>query len=167
MGKYRMYEKPLRLVIFDVDGTLVDSQAAILAAIDEAFLRAGRPVPGCAEALGVVGLSLVEAMAVLVPEADAASMPGWRSTTARPSPRSGSGRAARRRRRSIPALFRLYSGARETVMRLDAAGWLLSIATERRGAGWSTSWWRMGSIGTSSARRRLMTRHPSRTPEWC
>lgn len=71
MGKYRMYEKPLRLVIFDVDGTLVDSQAAILAAIDEAFLRAGRPVPGCAEALGVVGLSLVEAMAVLVPEADA------------------------------------------------------------------------------------------------
>lgn len=48
----------LRLVIFDVDGTLVDSQGDILAAMAEAFAVVDQPLPDRATLLGVVGLSL-------------------------------------------------------------------------------------------------------------
>lgn len=57
----------LGLVVFDMDGTLVDSQHMILGAMTSAFDRAGHPPPGRAEILGIVGLSLPEAMAVLAP----------------------------------------------------------------------------------------------------
>ncbi|MBS0125634.1 HAD-IA family hydrolase [Thetidibacter halocola] len=55
----------LRLVIFDVDGTLVDSQADILASMEAAFAEIGRPAPARTEVLGVVGLSLPGAIARL------------------------------------------------------------------------------------------------------
>jgi phosphoglycolate phosphatase len=54
-----------RLIIFDCDGTLVDSQHAICAAMDYAFATLALPAPARAEVLGVVGLSLPEAFAVL------------------------------------------------------------------------------------------------------
>lgn len=49
---------PLRLVIFDVDGTLIDSQAHILAAMARAFSAVGRKMPDRQVVLGGVGLSL-------------------------------------------------------------------------------------------------------------
>ncbi|MEM6589990.1 MAG: HAD-IA family hydrolase [Pseudomonadota bacterium] len=58
----------LRLVIFDVDGTLVDSQADILAAMASAFDRAGAPPPSRADILGIVGLSLEVAIPRLAPD---------------------------------------------------------------------------------------------------
>lgn len=58
----------LRLVIFDVDGTLVDSQADILGAMALAFAAQGLDVPPRAAVLSIVGLSLNEAMARLVPD---------------------------------------------------------------------------------------------------
>jgi phosphoglycolate phosphatase len=58
----------LRLVVFDVDGTLVDSQADILAAMGAAFEAAGRSAPTRNEVLGIVGLSLPQAMAALAPD---------------------------------------------------------------------------------------------------
>ncbi|OAN77477.1 HAD family hydrolase [Sulfitobacter sp. EhC04] len=58
---------PLRLVIFDVDGTLVDSQGDIVAAMTAAFAAVGVPLPQRAEILGIVGLSLDVAMASLAP----------------------------------------------------------------------------------------------------
>ena len=61
----------LRLVIFDVDGTLVDSQADILAAMTHAFERAGLETPSRARVLSIVGLSLDRAMAVLAPDVSA------------------------------------------------------------------------------------------------
>jgi phosphoglycolate phosphatase len=57
----------MKLVIFDCDGTLVDSQHAICAAMDHAFTTLGLPPPGRAEVLGVVGLSLPQTFAVLAP----------------------------------------------------------------------------------------------------
>ncbi len=57
----------LRLVIFDVDGTLVDSQADILGAMAAAFALHGLDVPPREAVLSIVGLSLNEAMARLVP----------------------------------------------------------------------------------------------------
>ncbi|SIS82866.1 phosphoglycolate phosphatase [Roseivivax lentus] len=63
----------LRLVVFDVDGTLVDSQADIHAAMIDAFASAELAAPGRADVLGIVGLSLPEAMAELAPGVDAAT----------------------------------------------------------------------------------------------
>ena len=58
----------LRLVIFDVDGTLVDSQGDIIASMHHAFTGIGAPVPEGAAVRGIIGLSLDVAMARLAPD---------------------------------------------------------------------------------------------------
>ncbi len=60
--------RPLRLVIFDVDGTLVDSQSDIIAAMTHAFDGMGEPVPASTDILNIVGLSLDVAMGRLAPD---------------------------------------------------------------------------------------------------
>jgi phosphoglycolate phosphatase len=57
----------VKLAIFDVDGTLVDSSAMIAASLTTAFKAEGLPVPDRTAMMSIVGLSLVEAMATLVP----------------------------------------------------------------------------------------------------
>jgi phosphoglycolate phosphatase len=57
----------MRLIIFDCDGTLVDSQHAIVDSMSLAFSAHGLVAPPRADVLGVVGLSLPEALAVLAP----------------------------------------------------------------------------------------------------
>ncbi|KAB2917846.1 MAG: HAD-IA family hydrolase [Hyphomicrobiaceae bacterium] len=61
----------MKLVIFDCDGTLVDSQNAILSAMEHAFTALGLAVPERGKVLGVIGLSLPEAFAVLAPRQSA------------------------------------------------------------------------------------------------
>ncbi|MEO9682323.1 MAG: HAD-IA family hydrolase [Tateyamaria sp.] len=61
---------PLRLVIFDVDGTLVDSQGDIVASMTTAFEDADLPVPTRPKILSIVGLSLDVAMSRLAPDGD-------------------------------------------------------------------------------------------------
>lgn len=58
----------LRLAIFDVDGTLVDSQNHIHGAMRHAFEARGHVCPPRAEVLSIVGLSLPQAVARLVPQ---------------------------------------------------------------------------------------------------
>ncbi len=58
----------MRLVVFDVDGTLVDSQHLIVAAQAVAFGEVGLPAPERRVALSVVGLSLPQAFRRLVGE---------------------------------------------------------------------------------------------------
>ncbi|MCG6111507.1 MAG: HAD-IA family hydrolase [Paracoccus sp.] len=61
----------MRLVVFDVDGTLVDSQNHITHAMGFAFDQVGlTPLPK-AQVLSIVGLSLPVAVAQLAPEVDA------------------------------------------------------------------------------------------------
>jgi phosphoglycolate phosphatase len=62
---------PLRLVVFDCDGTLVDSQHGIIAAAVAACAAHGLKAPEAAAVRQVVGLNLDEALAVLQPDADA------------------------------------------------------------------------------------------------
>lgn len=64
----------MRLVIFDVDGTLVDSQGDIVASMHAAFDAVGLDVPARADILGIVGLSLDVAMVRLAPGADTGRM---------------------------------------------------------------------------------------------
>ncbi len=112
-----------RLVVFDLDGTLIDSQRIILAAMAQAFARAGHPMPSEAEVLGIVGLSLPEAMAALaphLPEAETLALAGHY--------RDGFREA--RARGAAEADAPLYPGARAALDRLAArAGTVLGIAT--------------------------------------
>lgn len=52
----------MKAVIFDVDGTLVDTHAIITSAMEAAFAAAGQPVPHPDARKSVIGLSLEEAM---------------------------------------------------------------------------------------------------------
>jgi phosphoglycolate phosphatase len=61
-----------RLAVFDCDGTLIDSQISICLAMEAAFARSGIAAPPRASIRRIVGLSLVEAVAQLLPEADGA-----------------------------------------------------------------------------------------------
>ena len=56
---------PLKLVIFDCDGTLVNSQHMIVTAMTKAYDGHGIVPPGRAMLLSVVGLSLIEAFTEL------------------------------------------------------------------------------------------------------
>lgn len=58
----------MRVVIFDVDGTLVDSEGDICAAMSAAFESIGEAAPKRAEVRAIVGLSLPEAMQRLAPD---------------------------------------------------------------------------------------------------
>ncbi|MEH3148260.1 MAG: HAD-IA family hydrolase [Methylobacterium frigidaeris] len=54
------------LIVFDIDGTLVDSQHMIVAAQRDAFAAVGLPAPTRERSLSVVGLSLPQAFTALV-----------------------------------------------------------------------------------------------------
>lgn len=57
----------MKLAVFDVDGTLVDSQALIIGAMAQAMEGAGLPVLDRDQVLSIVGLSLPLAVATLLP----------------------------------------------------------------------------------------------------
>lgn len=59
----------MKLVVFDVDGTLVDSQRVIVAAMNAGFEQAGLAPLSPAQVLAIVGLSLPVAVATLLPQA--------------------------------------------------------------------------------------------------
>jgi len=61
-----------RLVVFDVDGTLVNSQGDIVAAMNAAFAQAELEAPARDAILSIVGLSLDVAIPRLAPDAPAA-----------------------------------------------------------------------------------------------
>lgn len=56
---------PPKLVLFDCDGTLVDSQHMIVATMMEAFAKVGHAPPDRAGILSIIGLSLPEAISRL------------------------------------------------------------------------------------------------------
>ena len=63
-----------RLAIFDCDGTLVDSGATIRSALEQAFDAHGLSCPPVEVTRKVIGLSLMESMAVLAPDCDHAAL---------------------------------------------------------------------------------------------
>jgi phosphoglycolate phosphatase len=128
----------MQLIIFDCDGTLVDSQHKICAAMTHAFTALQLPVPSRSDILGIVGLSLPQVFAVL-----AANEPG--SVQARLAELYAQDFPARRP--GAPLNDPLYAGMGELVATLARRPEiLLGIATgkSRRGVarilereGWS------------------------------
>jgi phosphoglycolate phosphatase len=115
-----------RLAIFDCDGTLVDSQHNIVMAMNDAFDRARLDPPGRAVTLNVVGLSLIEAIRVLLPEADAA----FHATMA-----DNYKQAFWRLRGNGLVEEPLYDGISDAIDTLEADGWLLGVATGKSDRG--------------------------------
>ncbi|MEL6520887.1 MAG: HAD-IA family hydrolase [Pseudomonadota bacterium] len=66
-----MSDSPLRLAIFDMDGTLIDGQWQILACMKATFEEMALPVPTDDAVRQIIGLSLPVAMAELAPDAPA------------------------------------------------------------------------------------------------
>ncbi|MBY0392345.1 MAG: HAD-IA family hydrolase [Novosphingobium sp.] len=116
----------LRLAIFDCDGTLVDSQADICAAMDAAFEAAGLVPPDRNATRRVVGLSLPEAMRRLRPDgtADDHSMLAQLYRD-----------AFRERRMAGQVAEPLYEGIAALIEELAGAGWLLGVATGKSDRG--------------------------------
>ncbi|MEM6971755.1 MAG: HAD-IA family hydrolase [Pseudomonadota bacterium] len=116
----------LKLAIFDVDGTLIDSQALILRAMEGAHAEVGVAMPPRDTVLSIVGLSLEIAFMTLHPGLQrpvlARLVSAYKSTFSR----------LRAAGEDEPPF---YPGALDALARLDAAGWLLGVATgkARRG----------------------------------
>jgi len=115
----------LKLVVFDCDGTLVDSQDMILQGMRAACERMGLPPAEDEAVRRVVGLSLFNAVKQL--------MPGHSDATVEEIVahyRDAFGEL-RQNHNHEP----LYPGTREAIEALDEAGYLLGIATGKSGRG--------------------------------
>ena len=116
----------IRLALFDCDGTLVDSQANICLAMETCFADAGLPPPPRDRTRRVVGLSLVEAMRAIAPEAEDAVHVAL----------AESYKTAFQRLRGRGLVEEpLYEGIAELLDALEAEGWLLGVATGKSDRG--------------------------------
>ena len=115
-----------RLAIFDCDGTLVDSDATIYAALKASMEQNGFAVPPPGLSRRVVGLSLAEAMAALLPDAT-------RETHLRLA--EDYKRAFMSLRVAGQVEEPLFDGILELLDALEADGWLLAVATGKSDRG--------------------------------
>ncbi len=115
-----------RLALFDCDGTLVDSQANICIAMENAFTEAELSPPPRHAIRRIVGLSLLEIMRALLPDADSEMHREM----------------VERYRLSYLAMRNdgmehepLYDGMAEVLSQLDEDGWMLGVATGKSDRG--------------------------------
>ncbi|MFZ4745540.1 MAG: HAD-IA family hydrolase [Sphingomonas sp.] len=116
----------IRLAVFDCDGTLIDSQANICLAMEEAFAQSGIVAPTRASIRRIVGLSLVEAVAALLPDAEDA----LHAHVAADYKRAFQGMRARGQVDEP-----LFEGIAELLDALRDGGWLLGVATGKSDRG--------------------------------
>jgi phosphoglycolate phosphatase len=113
-----MADSPLRLAVFDIDGTLVDSLRVIAAAMGQAFQSQGLAPPPPERIKEVIGLPLDQAIGKLLPKGSethnlyAPYVAAYRSLAADPQNHEP-----------------LVEGVLETLDALEAAGVLLGVAT--------------------------------------
>lgn len=60
----------MRLVLFDLDGTLIDSEALIVETVSNAFRAINEPVPSDQAIRSISGITARDAMAILAPAAE-------------------------------------------------------------------------------------------------
>ncbi len=120
-----LLDDPLRLVVFDCDGTLVDSQHVIVAAMANACDAHGLPRPADLAVRRTIGLPLAEAIASIMvdhgPDEHARLVAHFREAFL-------AGRTAHHHEPLFPGIL-------DALDAFDAAGYLLGVATgkPRRG----------------------------------
>ncbi len=117
-----MAREQFDLIVFDWDGTLMDSTAHITRSIQAACRDLGLPVPGDEAASYVIGLGLREALQIAAPSLDTADYP----------------RLVERYR--VHYLLNeqkteLFPGVREMLAELREVGYLLAVATGKSRVG--------------------------------
>ncbi len=117
----------MNLAVFDCDGTLIDSQINIIRAMESSFVRHGLPAPDPHATRRIVGLSLVEAMQALLPDADDALHISLAADY----------KTAFQRLRADRALDAepLYPGIRALLDAMKDDGWQLAVATGKSDRG--------------------------------
>lgn len=119
-----MAKKQFDFIVFDWDGTLMDSTATIVKCIQAAAKDLGLPIPGDHSAAYVIGLSLLEAMKAAVPDVDPKYYP----------------RMVERYRYhylSKDHELPLFNGVREMLNELSQEGYFLAVATGKSRVGLS------------------------------
>ncbi|MCG6875635.1 MAG: HAD-IA family hydrolase [Betaproteobacteria bacterium] len=128
------------LLVFDWDGTLIDSAGAIASCIQLAAGDLGLTVPDDERARHVIGLGLGDALAYAVPDLPVAEY----------------GRMAERYRHHFLARdadLPLFAGVRELLRRLQARGHRLAIATGKSRVGLARGIEHLGLDGIFDATR--------------
>ena len=114
--------RPFDLVVFDWDGTVVDSTAMIARSIQKAAADLGLRVPSLERASHVIGLGLRDALAAAVPDLAADRIEAFTERY-------------RHHYIAIEQEIVLFSGIRELLVELTESGAVLAVATgkSRRG----------------------------------
>ncbi|HEY0665431.1 MAG TPA: HAD-IIIA family hydrolase [Gallionella sp.] len=131
------------LIVFDWDGTVMDSTAVIAGSIQAACRDLGLPEPSDETARHVIGLGLGEALRHAVPDAPE-------------SMRDGLVERYRHHFLAQDQSIPLFEGARETIAELHDAGYWLAVATGKSRAG-------LERVMDSSGLRRYF--HATRTAD--
>jgi len=141
-----------KLAVFDCDGTLVDGQASVCSAMEEAFTEVGRAAPPRSAIRRIVGLSLPQAVRTLdpktTPDEQAAIVDAYR-------------RAFHRARAEGLVVEPLFEGIEDLLRKLHADGWSLGVATGKSDRGLGNC---LATHGVSDLFVTLQTadRHPSK-----
>jgi phosphoglycolate phosphatase len=117
-----MSDRKYSLIVFDWDGTLMDSTAGIALSIQEAAREMGLPVPAREAASHVIGLGLHDSLRGAVPSLPVEKYMDFVELY-------------RRHFRAQQETMTLFPGVRELLDRLQSAGHRLAVATgkSRRG----------------------------------
>jgi len=135
-----MARKQFDLIVFDWDGTLMDSTATIVKCIQASAKDLGLPIPSREAASHVIGLGLSEAMQVVLPGVDPKYYP----------------RMVERYRYhylSKDHELTLFDGVQEMLQDLSQQGYFLSVATGKSRVGLNRSLNAAGLLSTFDATR--------------
>ncbi|MGC8508752.1 MAG: HAD hydrolase-like protein, partial [Thiomonas sp.] len=119
-----MHRQNYDLIVFDWDGTLMDSTAAITGAIQQACGDLGLAVPSREQASYVIGLGLDDALRHAAPDLPHADYPRLAA-------------AYRRHYFALDGQLALFDGVLELLHELRSAGYNLAVATGKSRIGLS------------------------------
>lgn len=141
-----------RFVVFDWDGTLSDSTAIIARSLQQACRDLGEPVPADIDARFVIGLGLTDALRHVAPR-----LPRERHTDL----------AARYRLHYLACdeAISLYAGVEDMLAELDAAGFVLGVATGKTRAGLTRAFAQHGIAGRFAVTRCADEGRPKPHPD--
>jgi phosphoglycolate phosphatase len=143
--------RPFDLVVFDWDGTVVDSTAMIARSIQRAAADLGLVVPSLEQASHVIGLGLHDALAAAVPDLSADRIEAFTDRY-------------RHHYFAVEPEIVLFTGIRELLVQLAETGAVLAVATGKSRRGLDRAFAATGLGMFFSASRCADETHPKPHP---